>query len=68
MRTATEVTGARVAAGIRGGAPVLAPPTFHLGTLHVSTNLPIARFTVIEQSDNGSRILNLDRLVSRRLP
>ena len=36
---------------------------FELGTLHLSTDQPIAKFTVIEQSDNGSLILNLDRLV-----
>ncbi len=36
---------------------------FERGTLHLSTNQPIARFTLIEQSGNGSRILNLDRLV-----
>jgi len=36
---------------------------FETGTLHLSTNQPIARFTLIEQSGNGSLILNLDRLV-----
>jgi len=38
-------------------------PSKALGTLHLSTNQPIARFTVIEQSGNGSLILNLDSLV-----
>jgi hypothetical protein len=42
--------------------------TKHLGTLHLSTNEPIARFKVIEQSDNSDRILNLDRLVLETLP
>ena len=41
---------------------------FVLGTLHLSTNEPIARFTVIEQSDNGDLILNLDRLVLETQP
>lgn len=36
---------------------------WHRGTLSVCASEPIARFSVIEESDNADRILNLDRLV-----
>jgi hypothetical protein len=41
------------------------PPgsSFHGGTLQLGTSEPIARFAVIEQSENANLILNLDRLV-----
>ncbi|MGB5986191.1 MAG: hypothetical protein WBG37_12875, partial [Desulfobacterales bacterium] len=39
-----------------------------LGKLSLHTNEPIARFTVIEQSDNHELILNLDSLVLTTRP
>jgi hypothetical protein len=50
---------------VLGVANLWHPPgsAFHGGTLRLCTREPIARFAVIEQSDNASLILNLDRLV-----
>lgn len=42
-------------------APAAGGP-WYCGTLRLCTSEPVARFTVIEESDNASLILNLDRL------